>query len=256
MNDTLQWLTPDWPAPAGIRAISTTRLGGVSEHPYKALNLGDHVGDETRKVANNRAILRAKLVLPSQPHWLKQVHSSKIIQVSNNSLPSIEADGSFTQQTSQICVVLSADCLPILFSDRAGTTVAAIHAGWRGLANGIIETTLQAMGLANDSLLAWLGPAIGPEKFEVGADVKAIFAAKAYNTIPAFKSLSADKWLLDIYQLARVNLAYFGVTHIYGGDQCTYSQSNRYFSYRRDGITGRMASLIWIDADQTNTKII
>jgi len=253
MNNTLHWLTPDWPAPPHIRAISTTRQGGFSQHVYKGLNLGDHVGDEASKVASNRAVLKEKLMLPSEPHWLKQIHSNKIIQVYDGVTRSIEADGSFTTQASHVCVVLSADCLPILITDRAGTTVAAVHAGWRGLANGIIDAALRVMGRPNESLLVWLGPAIGPQQFEVGDDVKAIFAAKAYNTDPAFKPKSANKWLLDIFQLARNNLTYYGVEHIYGGNQCTHSQTNRFFSYRRDGITGRMASLIWIDVNQTTS---
>jgi len=248
-NKKLQWLTPDWPTPPQIKAYSTTRLGGLSERAYKSMNLGDHVGDDVDKVAKNRAVLESNLSLPNEPYWLKQVHSNKVIQVGDGSTGTVEADGSFTKQTNKVCVVLTADCLPILISDKAGTTVAAIHAGWRGLANGIIDNALNTLGLPYESLLVWLGPAIGPTKFEVGDDVKAIFAKKAYNTNPAFKPYIENKWLLDMYQLARYNLSHYGVESIYGGDQCTFTQSDRYFSYRRDGVTGRMASLIWINSN-------
>jgi len=248
-DEVIQWLTPEWPAPPQIKAFSTTRLGGFSEHAFKSMNLGDHVGDHADKVAKNRATITSNLSLPDEPYWLKQVHSNKVVQVCDSSSGSEEADGSFTRQTSKVCVVLTADCLPILISNKAGTTVAAIHAGWRGLANGIVEVALGALGLPHESLLVWLGPAIGPTKFEVGDDVKAIFAKKTYNTDIAFKSKTKNKWMLDIYQLARYNLNHYGVEHIYGGDQCTHSQSDKYFSYRRDGVTGRMASLIWINAN-------
>ncbi len=252
MNDMeIQWLTPDWPVPPHIRAFSTTRLGGFSQQAFCSMNLGDHVGDDTVTVVRNRAALVAKLNLPNEPYWLKQVHRHKIIKVCDGLSAVPEADGSFSRQPEQVCAVLTADCLPILFSDKAGTTVAAIHAGWRGLASGIIDAALEVLGVSYDSLLVWLGPAIGPAKFEVGDDVKAIFATKAYNTAPAFRSKTTNKWLLDIYELARCHLSYYGVKNIYGGDQCTYSQSDQYFSYRRDGLTGRMVSLIWIAANQT-----
>jgi hypothetical protein len=253
-NQELQWLKPNWPAPAHVRAYSTSRQGGFSEQAFNSLNLGDHVGDEVNNVAKNRAALKSKLNLPNEPHWLKQVHGNKVIQIHHGSSGIDEADGCFTKQASNICVVLTADCLPILISDKAGTTVAAIHAGWRGLASGIIDVALCTLGLPYDSLLVWLGPAIGPTQFEVGDDVKAIFANKAYNTDPAFKPKTANKWLLDIYQIARYNLSHYGVEHIYGGGECTFTQSEKYFSYRRDGITGRMASLIWLDVNNNKSE--
>ena len=257
VNDQkLQWLTPNWPAPPQIKAFSTTRQGGFSEQSYNSMNLGDHVGDDAEKVAKNRTTLRSMLDLPNEPQWLKQIHGNKVIQIHTGSSATVEADGCFTKQESNVCAVLTADCLPILITDKAGTTVAAIHAGWRGLANGIIDVALRALGLPNHSLLVWLGPAIGPTKFEVGEDVKSIFSEQAYNTDLAFKPKTANKWLLDIYQIARYNLIRNGVEQIYGGDQCTFSQSDRYFSYRRDGVTGRMASLIWLDVNNKKTKIV
>jgi hypothetical protein len=237
------WIIPDWPAPAAVRACVTTREGGVSVAPYASLNLGNHVGDIPAHVAQNRARVRA--ALPVEPLWLRQTHG---LQVADAALAQVEfeADASVARQRDQVCVVMTADCLPVLFCDQAGTVVGAAHAGWRGLADGILEQTVAAMQVPPGQIMAWLGPAIGPAKFEVGEEVRAIFVADLPGTSAAFQTGKPGKWLADIYQLARLRLARLGVHQVYGGGLCTYSDASRFYSYRRDGVTGRMASLIWL----------
>ena len=237
------WIIPDWPAPVAVRACVTTREGGVSVAPYAGLNLGNHVGDAPAHVAQNRARVRA--ALPVEPLWLRQTHG---LQVADAVLAQVEteADASVARQPNRVCAVMTADCLPVLFCDQAGTVVGAAHAGWRGLADGILEQTVAAMLVPSGQIMAWLGPGIGPDKFEVGEDVRAIFVADLSAASAAFKAGKPGKWLADIYQLARLRLTRLGVHQVYGGGLCTYTDAARFYSYRRDGVTGRMASLIWL----------
>ncbi|WP_153161436.1 peptidoglycan editing factor PgeF [Zoogloea sp. 1C4] len=238
------WIVPDWPAPAGVRALSTTRAGGVSVAPYDSLNLGTHVGDDPANVAANRAQVRR--IVPSEPAWLNQVHGTAVVDAAAvDGVP--DADASVSRTPGAVCVVMTADCLPVLLCDRAGSVVGAAHAGWRGLHGGVIEATVAAMQVAPADVIAWLGPAIGPTAFEVGDEVRAAFVATDAIADAAFKPAGQPgKWLADIYLLARQRLAALGVTAVYGGDCCTVSESRRFFSYRRDGVTGRMASLVWL----------
>ncbi len=240
------WIIPDWPAPSNVRAVQTTRDGGVSVGAYATLNLGDHVGDDPLAVARNRALLRA--TLPAEPVWLKQVHGN-IVADADRTVGVPEADAALARQPGKICVVMTADCLPLLLCDEAGTVVAAAHAGWRGLADGVVEATVKAMKVAPERLLVWLGPAIGPAAFEVGEEVRQAFMAHDPEAAKAFvprSPLAAQKWLADIYLLARQRLAMLGVKRVYGGGLCTYTDAQKFYSYRRDQATGRMASLIWL----------
>ena len=240
-------ITPAWPAPANVVARQTTRHGGISIAPYTSLNFGLHVGDEAAVVEANRDTLRAALDLPNAPVWLEQVHGTQVLTLPSNSANRV-ADAVLTRTPGQVCTVMSADCLPVLFCDTAGTVVAAAHAGWRGLAGGILEATLAAMAVDPAQVLVWLGPAIGPQHFEVGGEVKRAFMAATAQAESAFNPSGVeDKWLADLYQLARLRLQAAGVVHCYGGDYCTYNESERFFSYRRDKTTGRMASLIWLE---------
>jgi YfiH family protein len=220
----------------------TTRAGGVSQPPWDSFNLGDHVGDDPAHVAANRAQLRSGL--PAEPGWLKQVHSARVVELGRDT--DFEADASFTREKGRVCAVLTADCLPVLFSDRAGSVVAAAHAGWRGLAGGVLEATVAAMQVQPGEILAWMGAAIGPQAFEVGDDVREAFVAQHPDAAAAFVPHAPGKWLADIYALARIRLAAVGVQAVHGGGRCTFSETETFFSYRRDGTTGRMASLIWL----------
>jgi hypothetical protein len=237
---------PDWPAPPGVNSLMTSRRGGVSAAPWASFNLGDHVGDDPGHVAANRARLREHL--PAEPGWLKQVHSARVVELGRDS--GREADAAFTRQAGQVCAVLTADCLPLLFCDRGGSVVAAAHAGWRGLAEGVLEATVAAMRTPPADILAWMGAAIGPQAFEVGDEVRQAFVARHPATAMAFvphpASGKSPKWLADIYQLARIRLNHAGVQAIYGGGRCTFSEAESFYSYRRDGVTGRMAALIWL----------
>ena len=239
---------PDWPVPGRVNSLMTTRRGGVSSAPWDSFNLGDHVGDDPQHVAANRAHLREHL--PADPHWLKQVHSARVVEAGRDA--NLEADAAFTRSPATVCAVLTADCLPVLFCDHAGSVVAAAHAGWRGLAGGVLEAAVAAMGVAPDDVLAWMGPAIGPRAFEVGDEVRQAFVRQQAETASAFTPQpstgeSARKWLADIYQLARLRLNRAGVASIYGGGRCTCGEAEEFFSYRRDGVTGRMAALIWLE---------
>ena len=236
------FIIPDWPVPANVKALQTTRLGGVSAAPYDALNLGMHVKDNPLHVAQNRQMLSQ--FLPSEPVWLKQVHGIKVVDAAIASCEP-EADASFTAQKNVVCVTMTADCLPVLLCDQAGTQVAAVHAGWRSLCDGVIEAAVKEMQCTN--FMAWLGPAIGPQAFEVGAEVRAQFMQKDAQAESAFKP-HGDKYLGDLVQIARQRLNKLGITQIYGGGLCTYTDKARFFSYRRDGETGRMATMIWLDS--------
>ena len=242
----MRTIVPDWPAPARVRALSTTRLGGASAGPYRALNLGDHVGDDPQQVRVNRERLQRDAGVPTEPCWLQQVHGIDVVDAADAE-PGSRADGSFTTERNKVCVVLTADCLPILLCDRRGTTVAALHAGWRGLAAGIVEAGIARLGVPGASLLAWLGPAIGPTAFEVGDDVRDAFVGADAGAAGAFTRNPRARWLADLYRLARRRLEHHGVGAIYGGDYCTHTQADLFYSYRRDGMTGRMASLIWLE---------
>ncbi|MBN2885856.1 MAG: peptidoglycan editing factor PgeF [Chromatiaceae bacterium] len=238
------WIRPEWPAPAAVRALSTTRLGGVSSGPYASLNLGDHVGDDAERVARNRALLIERAALPEPPRWLRQVHGCEALSA-DGWRAECEADALVSTRAGEVCAVLTADCLPLLLCDRAGTRVGAVHAGWRGLAAGVIERALERLGAPSAEVLAWLGPAIGPAAFEVGDEVRAVFMRADTAAEAAFERI-CGRWHANLFTLARLRLARWGLTHIYGGEDCTWSQPQRFFSYRRDGVTGRMASLIWL----------
>jgi polyphenol oxidase len=238
-------ILPDWPAPPGVHSLMTTREGGVSGPPWTSLNLGDHVGDDPADVVANRARLRRQL--PAEPGWLRQVHSKRVVELGRDG--NREADAAFTRQAGTVCAVLTADCLPLLFCDRAGSVVAAAHAGWRGLANGILEASVAAMQVPPGEILAWMGAAIGPQAFEVGDEVREAFVSRHPEAAAAFlphPSSVPGKWLADIYRLARIRLAGVGVDAVYGGGRCTFSERESFYSYRRDGVTGRMASLVWL----------
>lgn len=238
---------PRWPAPAGVHAISTTRAGGISQPPYDSLNLASHVGDQKDTVQANRRHLIKQLDLAAEPVWLEQVHGDTVIDA-GAVVGTASADASFTRQSGVVCAVMTADCLPVLFCDQSGEVVAAAHAGWRGLASGVLEATLAAMTVPAGSVLAWLGPAIGPGAFEVGEEVRAAFVDRQAEAATAFHRRDNGQWLADIYQLARLRLASVGVEHVYGGGFCTFTDSERFYSFRRQSTTGRMASLIWIES--------
>jgi YfiH family protein len=239
-------LMPEWPAPSSIKAVMTTRYGGISKPPYDSLNLGEHVGDDPQSVLENRRLLASVANLPSMPIWLNQVHSASVLDC-GVTIGSNTADAITTVRPQQVCVVMTADCLPVLLCNQAGTRVAAVHAGWRGLAEGVIEAALSHFNDPVDQILAWLGPAIGPEAFEVGLEVRERFIQDDLRASGAFVAGRPGHWMTDIYQLARIRLERAGVGFIGGGDYCTVTDNNRFFSYRRDGVTGRMASLIWIE---------
>lgn len=236
------WLTPDWPAPARVRACVTTRSGGVSLAPFDSFNLGEHVEDDPIAVAKNRQRLLS--LLGCKPAWLRQVHGTAVVQAEPGEV--LEADASWTAAPGIACTIMTADCLPVLFCDRAGTRVAAAHAGWRGLAAGVLEATLDTLAVAPDEVLVWLGPAIGAQAFEVGGEVREAFIAVHPQAAAAFDpSANPGRYMADICQLARIRLAARGVTAVYGGGFCTHSDP-RFYSYRRAARTGRFASLIWL----------
>jgi YfiH family protein len=241
----VKFIYPDWPAPSHIKALTTTRKGGFSKQPFDSFNLALHVNDDVEQVLKNRHLLNQSL--PSSPFWLSQTHTNKVVELTadtSNTPPNESFDGSFTSQAGVVCTVMTADCLPILLTDIQGSFVAAVHAGWRGLADGIIENSLSNIKTDTSDVLAWLGPAIGPECFEVEYDMKNQFAD---DEQAAFK-VYGDKWLCDIYALAVKRLNKLGVSKIYGGDHCTFKEDEQFYSYRRDGVCGRMASCIWIES--------
>lgn len=246
LSNNLTLLTPAWGAPNNVKCVVTTRAGGVSVGAYQGLNLGDHVGDDPNAVAENRKRLEECIAV--KPIWLQQVHGVNVVEASEcNQGASPVADGIVCRQQGLACAIMTADCLPILLCDKKGSVVAAAHAGWRGLADGVIEATIDAMSVAPEELYAYLGPAIGPSAFEVGGDVFNAFVNADERARSAFASCGEDKWLADIYALARMRLRAYGVAEICGGGYCTVSESENFYSYRRDRTTGRMASLIWIE---------
>jgi len=256
-------IAPDWPAAPNVRAVMTTRVGGVSVAPWASLNLGVHVGDSPAAVCENRSRVRKQASLPSEPVWLDQVHGTSVVEVDSASTPRIaspeqllqsprpRADAAVTRSVGVVCAIQVADCLPVLLAARDGSVVGAAHAGWRGLAGGVLAATVRAMRVSADRVVAWLGPSIGPEHFEVGDDVVAAFLDTARTgqraaTEAAFVRKANGKWLCDLYALARLRLAASGVSQVTGGGWCTVADAERFFSYRRDGQTGRMAALIWL----------
>ncbi len=258
----MDYLTPDWPAPTGIKAIVTTRQGGDSLPPYDSLNPALHVGDDSAHVMANRQRIARAIQSSNAPisiQWLNQTHTTRVIESSDLAIDSTRyddypnADACFTTQANIACAVMTADCLPVLLCRQDGTAVAAVHAGWRGLLDGIIEATVETLNSCSASpIMAWLGPAIGPQNFEVGCEVRDLFVNAAHSddtiaTQKAFISAPHDKYFADIYQLARLRLARLNIHQVYGGKLCTVADEQRFFSYRREGVSGRMASLIWID---------
>ncbi len=242
-----EFIIPDWPVKSSIRALSTTRKGGVSEFPYNSFNVASHVDDKIKSVNENRSLLKAQGKLPSEPVWLQQTHSTEIVNATSQLIGSqAQADGSVSSQANIVCLVQTADCLPLLATNQKGDRVGAFHAGWRGLASGIIENGITAMASEPGQILVWLGPAIGPEYFEVGEEVYQAFDKKYPDCNKIFTEPINGKRHLDIVGAARLILGTCGVRHIYGGDYCTYSDKDRFFSYRRDKMCGRMASMIWM----------
>lgn len=238
-------LEPQWPAPPGVHAAFTLRTGGASAPPYASFNCAAHVGDAPEAVAENRARLRSKLTLPSEPGWLEQVHGVRAIEFGGEPAAPAAADAAVTRTPGRVCVVQVADCLPVLLAARDGSAVGAAHAGWRGLARGVLRSALRALGAPASQVLVWLGPAIGPDQYEVGEEVRAAFTRADPLCARAFTANARGRWQCDLYALARRRLEVLGITAVYGGGWCTYTDSRRFFSYRRDGRCGRMAALIW-----------
>lgn len=249
MSDIVQgnFIYPNWPAPKNVRAVMTTRSGGVSSAPFDSMNVGDHVDDVFILVNRNRELLAEQLALPSKPVWLTQVHGIKVLRHDLANTGDV-ADAIVADKPKQVCAIMTADCLPVLFCDKQGTVVAGAHAGWRGLEAGVLESTVSGMKCPNQNVLVWLGAAIGPNAFEVGSEVRQVFIAKNPEAEVAFKKRLNGKWLADLYKLARIRLEAIGVraSNIYGGQWCTYEQKILFYSYRRESRTGRMASLIWL----------
>ncbi|PID44294.1 MAG: hypothetical protein CSB48_02270 [Proteobacteria bacterium] len=252
MPDSEQIMEVDWPAPACVKAVQTLRNSGPDLTGYSGFNLAFHVGDDTSRVANNRADLASRIRLPaSDIMWLNQVHSNRLVEWQSGA--TIDADGCYTHLGKKACAVMTADCLPVLICNSAGTRVAAVHCGWRGLAGGILQNALAAFA-ADDNLLVWLGPAISVRHFEVGGDVYQAFASQSDRFDLAFRRVEGgaasgteQKWMADLCEIARIILSQEGVDSVYGGLHCTFSEPERFYSYRRDRVTGRMATLIWID---------
>ena len=235
---------PDWPAPPSVHAFTTTRAGGVSEGRWESMNLGDRCGDKSGSVLENRRRLRE--LLPSDPIWPRQVHGTGVIDYDGAADTESEADAVVSTRPGRVCAVLTADCLPVLLCNQAGSAVAAAHAGWRGLAAGILEETVRALAVAPGEILAWLGPGIGAGAYEVGDEVREAFVGFDHHAADAFTP-RGDRWLADLYGLARQRLSRIGVSHVHGGNFCTYTEDMRFFSHRRDGASGRMATVIWRD---------
>lgn len=268
--DAPQWIEADWPAPPQVRAVSTLRGGGVSTGPFASLNLGAHVGDDPAAVAENRRRLKSALRLAAEPFWLNQVHGVAVADASApaaasstdsldfsigsdrqgaaSAIPAPTADASVCRGLGRACVIMAADCLPVLFCDREGTRVAAAHAGWRGLAGGVLGATVAALEVAPQTLMAWLGPAIEQSAFEVGAEVREEFVTRNAATAPAFVENHRGRWQADLYALARLELARLGVQEVYGGTHRVHEDAARFFSYRRAATTGRMATLVWLSS--------
>ena len=245
MSAPSDWIVPDWPAPSHVRALITTRSGGVSGGPYASFNLGELTDDARDAVSENKRRLAS--LLPAAPRWLRQVHGDRVVEADAVAEP-VPADASYTRTPGTVCAVKIADCMPVLICDRDGEAVAVAHAGWRGLSHGVVENTVRALGIDPARLYAYLGPAIGPDAFEVGDDVYAAFCDGDAQARVAFRPLRRGKWLADLFLLGRQRLAGAGVGHIFGGGLCTVGDAARFYSHRRDRITGRMAALVWMES--------
>jgi purine-nucleoside/S-methyl-5'-thioadenosine phosphorylase / adenosine deaminase len=250
---SLSVIVPDWPAPSGAHAVFTLRTGGISQAPYDTLNVGAHVGDDAVAVRENRRRLRESLRLPAEPVWLQQVHGTAVVELDvlaaggdATSSPSV-ADAAIASGSGRVCVIQVADCMPVLFAARDGSAIGAAHAGWRGLAAGVLEETVRKLQVPRSSLLVWLGPTISQQHFEVGDEVRAAFMSVDLGAASAFVLNTRGRWQCDLYALARRRLALLGVESVFGGGWCTYADSARFFSFRRDGQCGRMAALIWLE---------
>lgn len=247
MSEGVGWITPDWSAPARVRVISTLRTGGCSSGPYASLNLATHVGDDPRCVAENRLRLREAAGLPAEPFWLEQVHGTAVaVHDGDGGGAAPRADASIATLAGRVCAVLTADCLPVVLTDRAGSRIGVAHAGWRGLVSGVLEATVAALSGPAGELIAWLGPAIGPAAFEVGTEVREAFTSRLPSLSECFVENTRGRLQADLYGLARRQLMAAGVNAVYGGGWCTASDPRRFFSFRRDGTTGRMATLAWL----------
>ena len=240
---SLDLIRPDWPAPGNVHAFTTTRKGGKSRGSWNSLNLGSHCGDDSAAVLGNRAMLER--LLPASPQWLRQVHGIRVIVHPSIAVGEIEGDALLARSGGRVCAVLTADCLPVFFCNDQGNCVAVAHAGWRGLASGVLQATVAAMDEALEHVMAWLGPAIGPSAYEVGEEVRQAFGDEA----SACFERRGERWLFNLYGAARIKLSQIGIGRIYGGGFCTFSDEERFFSYRRDGVTGRMASVIWLSPE-------
>lgn len=238
------WIMPDWPAPQSVVAGTTLRAGGVSKGPFLSLNLGAHVGDDAGAVEENRRRFRELCQLPAEPAWLRQVHGTTVV-VDPPADSAVVADAMVSRRTATVCAVLTADCLPVLFAAADGSEVAAAHAGWRGLCAGVLEATIASLSAEPQSLLAWLGPAISQAEFEVGPEVRERFLAQGQGAAAAFVGNERGRWQADLYALARLRLQHAGVTRVYGGGWCTHAEPAAFFSHRRDGGCGRMATFIF-----------
>ncbi|MFV0450087.1 MAG: peptidoglycan editing factor PgeF [Vibrio sp.] len=241
----MNWITPNWNAPKQIKAFASTRIGGLSKAPYAGLNLGMHVGDDPILVQRNRELLQQQTQMPSSPLWLNQTHSTVVLNVSEPTNDVLDADGVITSSPNVVCSAMTADCLPVLITNTSGTQVAAVHAGWRGLAGGIVENALQQF---SDNVMLWLGPAIGPQAFEVGEDVLQAFLDYDSKAGCAFVAGKQDgKWWANMASLTRLRMAKLGIDQVFDSELCTYQDPQRFYSYRRDGVTGRQATFIWIE---------
>jgi YfiH family protein len=241
-----EWLVPEWPAPARVRAFVTTRAGGVSEGEYASMNLGASSGDRPENVAKNRLTVRERL--PAAPRWLAQVHGAGVAVLDTLGADAIpRADAAVARRAGEVCAVLTADCMPVLLCDESGRRVAIAHAGWRGMSSGVIENAVRAMEVSPETVVAWMGPAIGPQAFEVGPEVREAFRAQDAGADVAFRPHGDGKFLADLYALARRRLARAGVARVHGGGFCTYRERERFFSYRREKRSGRMGAFIWIE---------
>ncbi|WP_165310432.1 peptidoglycan editing factor PgeF [Vibrio ziniensis] len=241
----MNWITPNWNAPKQVKALASTRIGGLSKVPYEGLNLGMHVGDDPILVLRNRELLQQQTQMPSSPVWLNQTHSTVVLNVSEPTNDVLDADGVITSSSNVVCSAMTADCLPVLITNTSGTQVAAVHAGWRGLAGGIVENALKQF--SNDVML-WLGPAIGPQAFEVGEDVLKAFLDYDSKAESAFvPGKQKGKWWANMATLTRLRMEKLGIDQVFDSGLCTYQDSQRFYSYRRDGVTGRQATFIWIE---------
>jgi len=245
MND-IEVIEPGWSVHPRVRAAFTLRYGGVSVGPFASLNLGAHVGDAPRAVAENRLRMRQRLHLPAEPTWLQQIHGTAVVNLDEGGVPGA-ADAALTRQSGRVCVIQVADCLPVLFAAMDGSAIAAAHAGWRGLAAGVLESTVRSLGMRAEQLCAWIGPGIGPRHFEVGAEVRAAFLAGDLAAEASFEANERGRWQCHLSALARRRLSALGIREISGAEHCTYADPERFFSYRRDGQCGRMAALVWLD---------